>query len=353
MMALKLASRVRASKFSGATTLLVAAAAIQAAFHVDAACAEDSIAQQRARLEKMTPEEKEEVRKKRVRFENMNPEQQQKMRELHETISSDPNAAALAETMKRYNRWFGTLDSAQRVEVLDIANPKLRVAKVKELIQQQEERRFREFVREHAVNLSTQDKDAFYKWFGDFVVRHEREIRSQMPRDVRERMDRMDERSKRGELMRSWSIHHSRHDADTPVPTAEDIDQLLESLSAEARKPFASPDQRQAHVIEFMRAAALSRSIPQVSREDLLKFYDSMKSDDPRRERLEGREGDDLIGDLRRMWVMDRWRERGGPPPGQRPFPPGGGRGPDGARPDGTRSDGPPPGKKDAPNDAP
>jgi hypothetical protein len=71
-------------------------------------------------------------------------------------------------------------------------------------------------------------------------------------------------------------------------------------------------------VIVFMRAAAFSRSVPQVSEDELKKFYASLKPDDPRRQRLESLDGgDDFLPELRRVWVMDRWRERGrggGPP---------------------------------------
>ena len=79
--------------------------------------------------------------------------------------------------------------------------------------------------------------------------------------------------------------------------------------------------------------------MPQVSREELRKFYESMKSDDTRRQKLRNLDNeDDLMAELRRMWVMERYRERG---PGGPGGPGGRGGGPPGGRNDGrdrTRS---------------
>jgi hypothetical protein len=328
-------------------------------------CAADDSAENAARLEKLSPEEKEALLKKKRRFDDLSEPEKSQLRELHRGIMSDADAEALSETVVRYNRWLRSLDPPQRADLLDIRDPAERIAKIKELMQQQEERRFREFIRDEAAHLSSEDKETFFRWFGDFVMRHQESIVRHLPRELRDRLSSLpDEIARRRELMRGWSIQYSRHENDTPVPSQNDIDQLLAKLSAEARKPFASADTRAARVIEFMRAAAFSRLVPQVTRDELLKFYAGMKSDDPRRERLEGREGDELLNELRRMWVMDRWRERGGsmnssrggfpgPPPGrgggprlddQSPPPRDGRPPPDGPppRPNGPRPSPPP-----------
>jgi hypothetical protein len=62
-----------------------------------------------------------------------------------------------------------------------------------------------------------------------------------------------------------------------------------------------------------MRAAADSRMVPQVSKSELMEFYNNMKPDDPRKQRLERIENpDELITELRRYWNIDRFRGRGG-----------------------------------------
>jgi hypothetical protein len=286
---------------------------------------QESIEANAQRLQKLSADEKEDLRRKKYRFDELKPDQKQRLRDLHASITSDPQAPELAKTVRNYHRWLATLDSTQRTAVQDEKDPQKRIAKIKEVVQAQEERRFREFVRDFAESLEPADKEKFYKWFGDFVERHETHLAKQMPGDVRRRYNEAkeadDSKLSRDYLMRTWSVQYRENESATPAPTAEDIDKLLASLSAEARQPFLAPEQRQARVIVFMRAAAFSRSVPQVSEDELKKFYASLKPDDPRRQRLESLDGgDDFLPELRRVWVMDRWRERGrggGPPPGK------------------------------------
>src|SRR5437667_3847889 len=144
-----------------------------------AAGADDSYVQNAARLEKMTADQKDDLRRKKMRFDGLSSDEQQKLRDLHGSISNDSNSKELLETDKSYSRWLATLDSSERSTLLDIKDPQQRITRIKELMQQQEERRFRDY----AGNLPEEDRSAIYKWLGEWAIAHADEIREQLPRE--------------------------------------------------------------------------------------------------------------------------------------------------------------------------
>jgi len=295
------------------------------------AAADETDRQRVERLEKLSPEQKEELLRKKQRFEQLSPEEQQRLRELHAAITADPEAAVLEETIKRYNQWLATLPSPKRAALLVIQDPKERIARIKEEMRQQEEQRFREFL----PALPERDQEVIRQWIVDFVVRNADAIRERLRDDTLRYIDEApDEATRRERLVRSWEMR--RREPGMPYPAGEDLLRLVDLFSPETREKInalpagqasASLEerqaQRQARVLELVRAALVSRTFPQPTREELLQFYANMKPDDPRRTRLEGREGDDLLSELRRQWNFERWRERGGPGAGWGPRPGG------------------------------
>jgi hypothetical protein len=343
------------------------------------AAADESYAQRVARIAGMTPEEKEELRKKKERFDALSPAEQQRIRELHAAIAADPDSRELMQTMTRYHRWLATLDPTDRYKLLDIKDPQERVARIKELLQQQEERRFRQYF----ANLPEEDRKAIYQWIGEFVATHAEQIRSRLPEGIARRLEHFpDDEARRRELFLAWQ--RWRREFDLPSPGPDDYAALLKRFSSATQKQIEAAAQATAasesstsrdpqpskqrlqelqlrRVEELVRTALYSRFFPQVSQQELLKFYQAMKPDDPRRKLLEGKEGEELHRELQRMynWERSGW-SRGGPPdgPGPRGFrggPPPDGRGfrgrdgsppgpPPGPPPDGGRPPGPPPG---------
>jgi hypothetical protein len=318
--------------------------------------ADESYAQRAERILRMSPEEKEELRKKKERFDALPPSEQQRLRDLHAAITADPDSQELLRTMTRYNRWLATLDPTDRYKLLDIKDPQERVARIKELLQQQEERRFRQYF----ANLPEEDRKAIYQWIGEFLAAQAERIRARLPEGIAHRLEHApDDEARRRELFMAWQ--RWRREFDLPTPGPEDYAALLKRFSPETQKqieaaaqataasePSASRQEPPAkerlrelqirRVEELVRIALYSRFFPQVSQQELLKFYQAMKPDDPRRRVLEGKEGEELYRELQRMYNWERggW-SRGGPPDGPRGFrgregppgPPGppGGRG--------------------------
>ena len=296
--------------------------------HAAPAQEKETEAAKAARLEKMPAEQKEELSRKKQRFEGLAASEQERLRGLHAAIASDPRKSELEDTVQRYNQWLATLTSPQRAALLTIQDPQERIARIKELIQLQAEQRFHAFL----PNLPDDDRKVTYKWVGDFVTKHAAQIRQHMPREWQDRLTGLDEEARRRELARTWSWRYRRQEPGAATPTKEEFAQLFTSLSAETRQWIEqtsqstdakqTDDQRQARLVELIRAATFSRFFPSVSREELLKFYTAMKADDPRRERLEPLEGESLYRELRTMYFAERF----GGPSGQRGPPrPGGG----------------------------
>src|SRR5205814_2077323 len=142
-------------------------------------------------------------------------------------------------------------------------------------------------------------------------------------------------------------------------PVASDYSELFKSFSSETQKTIDGSvatelskepeDQRtrerqqaiqQQKLDELVRTARWSRVVPLASQDELLKFYSEMRSDDPRRKQLEGKEGGELRRELLGMYNRERFGRGGGPPGGPgRGFP--GGFGPGrGPPPGGPRGDG-------------
>jgi hypothetical protein len=296
-----------------------------------------SYSQNEARLKEMTPDQKEDLRRKKQRFDELSTDEQKRLRDLHQAIAGDPNAQELSDTVTRYNRWLANLDSTERSTLLDIKDPAQRIARIKELMQQQEKRRFDQYF----ANLPEEDRKTIFSWLGEFVAAHADAIRERLPPPVRQRIDDApDEEAKRREIFAHWQ--RWRREFNLPFPSADDYSALFKRFSAETQKTIDSSvanelskepeDQRtperqhalqQQRITELWRTALYSRFFPQIGVDELLKYYAAMKPDDQRRKQLDGKEGEELRRELQRMYNWEHGFGRGGGPPGT----PGGGRG--------------------------
>jgi hypothetical protein len=213
---------------------------------------------------------------------------------------------------------------------------------MKELMQQQEERRFKQYF----ANLPSEDRETIYKWLGEFVVRRAEDIVRRLPQPIRERLDEAEKEGKRREMLfGTWQ--RFRREFNLPGPEPDDYAALFERFTPETQNAIESsaanalaaepedqrtPDRQQQlqrqRMEDIVRTAIYSRFFRQISEEELLKFYNAMKSDDPRRRALEGKEGEELRRELQRLYNYEQMGGRGGGPPGPGrgfgpPWPPG------------------------------
>src|SRR5262245_48775654 len=318
-----------------------------------------SFRENQAKLSAMTGEQKEALRSKKARFDELSDTDKQRLRDLHASISSDPAADELIATVKSYSRWLTNLDPLERATLQSIDDPAKRIARIKELIQQQEERRFKQYF----SNLPDEERKTIYQWHREFVSKHAQEILEKLPPPARHSIsEATDEDSRLSELVRAWQRFRLR--ADLVMPAPEEYQQLFDRFSPESQKAIESavatalaaepeeertPERQKAlhqqRMRDLMLTALYTRYFPQVSNEELHKFLDAMKSDDRRRKQLEGKEGEEFRRELQRMYNAERFFGPGwGPGPGGPRFGPGGpppgppprdGRGRPGERPNG------------------
>ena len=300
-------------------------------------------AERAARLQNLTAEQKDELLSKKERFDTMKEEERKRLRELHASIESAPNRSELQQTLSRYYAWLGTLSSIQRDDLRDLPADK-RIERIKELLKQQEMQRFQAFV----GNLAEADRQAIFKWLGEFVMQHEEEILEEVVNPDERRRIRGTEDLEARQRMLGFHMAIQRQNPKMPSPGREDFNRLMERLTPEtvAQIEQAPPLEQPDRVREMVRAAIFSRrSPPPVSGEELRKFYTGLKAE--QRENLEGLEPEEFKRRLTWMYNAEKRGWQGG-----RGFgPPGSGRPGEASRGDGRRGDskrGGPPGDRRA-----
>lgn len=346
-MALKTAScRARRAEWLRRGSCAIAVLAAMAALAARAAETEEQRAQ---RLQNMTAQEKESLLSKKERFDKLEQDERDRLRALHRAIEATPNAPELEKTLDRYHAWLATLSPVQRDDLRDLPAEE-RIVRIKELLKVQETQRFQAYV----SNLDELDRQAIFKWLGEFVTEHEDEIVEQMPEDQRKRFRGVGDPEARQRWL-GMTMAFQRHNPKMPTPSREDYNRLLARLSS---KTIAQIEQAPAieqpdRVREMVGAAIFSRQNPPVAEEELRQFYTGLKPD--QREKLEGLEPEEFKRRLTSMYHAEKrgWQGGRGFFPGGSYGPPGGGRpgeaprgdGPprgDGRRPKGPPRDGPP-----------
>jgi hypothetical protein len=113
---------------AGVATLLLAADEVS----------RDDLKARRARIEKMSPLEREVLHKKFDRFTALSPEQQQSCRDIHRAVEEDHSGRELRNVVSNYSAWLRTLSPWQRQKIRDEADPQKRLALVREIKADQE-----------------------------------------------------------------------------------------------------------------------------------------------------------------------------------------------------------------------
>jgi hypothetical protein len=305
------------------------------------------------RLKRMTAEQKEELLRKKDQFDKLPDDaERERLRKLHASIEAAPNPGELQATLSRYHAWLGTLSMIERDDLRDLPADQ-RIARIKELLKQQELQRFQAFV----GNLADDDRMAIFQWLGEFVLAHEDEILEVLPREERQRIrDMSDLEAKQRTLGFIMGVH--RQNPRIPTPTREDLNRLMDALSAEttAQIEQAPAIEQPDRIREMIGAAVFSRRNPPVPDEELRKFYNGLKSD--QREKLEGLEPEEFKRRLTWLYHTEKrgWQGGRGPGPGAGGpgfGPPGPGRPGEAPRGKSKPQDdrGPPPEKKVTTND--
>jgi hypothetical protein len=268
-------------------------------------------------LTHLSPQEKQDLQQKEQRFFRLPPDEQEQLRQLHRDLTLDPQAQHLEQVLERYTRWLNTLPSGQRAELLSLPAEE-RIAKIKQMLQQQETSRFGHFVTQE---LTDDDRRAILAWLDEMLTRREPELVAKYP-GLEERL-RLATDPWRRRMAILMTLRYTPL-KDTLRPELPDLERLKDSLSPKARqlleKAQGTSDMSEL-AQRWIYAALFSRqAIPPVDPEELRRFYDQ-KLDARQREYLESLPAERMQHELRRMFYAHRFQQfgGGGPPPFYRP----------------------------------
>jgi hypothetical protein len=277
------------------------------------------LASLRRRADELTPVEKKQLERKRQRFERLEPSVRDQMRKLHASVAVADEPWRLLHVMAQYQEWLKTLTPADRSQLLELPADS-RLARIGTIKAQEEAERFRSLVK-----VSPEDGHAIWDWFTDFVQKHEAEVLREVPKEKRQEIERAEGLRRRFALMRS--IISPDVVQALPQPDRGDIEQLAQKLSPDARAALIAEEDT-GKQLELIRAWARARDAtrrrpPEVSQQELERFYREYREEIDQKERseLENLPPDDFRRRLR--WLYFRRYMRGGGPRHGSPPPPG------------------------------
>ena len=125
--------------------------------------ADESIADRRKHVERLMPEEKDELRRSEERFAALDPAEQERLRRLQREIDQDGDAEHLRLVMCNYHKWLMTLPDFRRTELLEM-EPEQRLKRIKALLQEQ--------AQHEATKLNSKDIAGLTHWLDDYARHH-------------------------------------------------------------------------------------------------------------------------------------------------------------------------------------
>ncbi|MEX2175182.1 MAG: hypothetical protein WD872_12540 [Pirellulaceae bacterium] len=275
----------------------------------------DEFAERAAELEKLSAEQKDDLRRKKERFDALPAQERQRLRDLHESLLSAPDSEELVKVMQRYCDWLDSLESGPRLAVLNLP-PAERIEMIKELVSDQESKRIQDYVQ---YDLPEKDRDAIYRWLEKFVDQHEDDILDELHDDDRRRIRKINDDQARHRTLIT-RLPYRRFNRKMPYPDKEDIETMVASLSETTRKQLEkSPaaDEQRSRASELVGAAISSIAVPPPTEEELRKFYLQLPPE--QQARLDSMDRDQMRRELRQMYRYSKFQERekrGGPPRG-------------------------------------
>ena len=279
--------------------------------------ASESLEERRARLERMSSAEKDELRRNQERL--MKLDQQQQLRDLERQLADDPQGDRLRKVMLQYHEWLSALPSAARADLLSLPEEQ-RIPKIQEMLEEQKTDRLRELAKE---SLTSEDVDTVRTWLGEMVMSRKSELLKQLPERVRNKLADSQEPRR---IMFEWVMHNKEsHKPPVMTPSAlrvgeEDRQRLVKKLSPKAqefyRKSGTTESGKQA-ILQNWVVATLRPHRP--STQELQEFLTRLPQEV--RDRVENLPPEQMKAELTRLYFdYRRWYQDGKrpPPPGER-----------------------------------
>ncbi len=307
------------------------------------ALADESQAERRERIDRLTPAEKQELWEHQDRFAKLDRAEQDRLRGLSHELEKDPQGPELRRVMQRYYDWLKTLPPYQRAQLLELP-PEQRAKKVQDMQAEQARRASRtaawgELTRREwragdkagtldksSNRLDPVDVEGPFAWRETYAKNHASQMLERLP-DQRERVKKGLEREpdpvRRQELIGWiwlwWAIDNR---GKLPSLTDQELADLRSRLSPKTRKRLQSlsPDEQRQMVsglfTSFMlqQSAARHTGLPlsMATEEQLGRFFERELTAE-QRDKLASLSGEEMQRTLWRWYVA--WKLRQLPPP--------------------------------------
>jgi len=246
---------------------------------VDALQAGETLAERRARIERMDPARKAELRRAQEQFGALGPAEQQRLHDLQAQIGAHPRSDELLAVMERYCEWVNTLAPSERADLRELP-PEKRIEKIRELREEQSRRRQfgprggRGFGwGERLRKLSLKEREGLTRWLERYMDRRAPELIEALPEEqqkkLREELERAkdDLQRRRGLFVDMWVLWHLANPGKRMPLSDEDLEELRSQLSPDARRRVKemSPDTRRPFLVGLIGALVFNHSHEQLS----------------------------------------------------------------------------------------
>ena len=264
-------------------------------------------------LDQLAPEQRNELRQKKVRFEQLTEEQKRAHRSFNARLNSADNSQQLRKVMLSYTQWLLDLESDERQRILALPVDQ-RVAEVIKLVKQEKERRFKELL---DTNLSGEDLTAFGAWYDRWLVKKSaviEELGKQIDEPVTKTLMANMENKKHRNTIIVVALLRKYGDSlwqDWFEDWESDVTGLIGSMSETAQILYASAEnaqQRLRLVLRWGDYSFVAQSMPDVSEDRLLEFYNSELTQE-HREILDRQSPTQWLPMLRRFYFQYRMPE--------------------------------------------
>ena len=265
----------------------------------------ESWADRRARIEKMSPAEKDQLLRQQQRFLQLDPAEQQRLRAFATDLDQAPDAAQLRQVLDQYYGWLLTLPGLERAQLLQM-DTEQRLQRIKQMKADQ--------VRLAAHRLSASDVQAVSDWL-------ERRVMENVPPPVRDRLQQLTPGERHREIVRMiWQRSQSPEGFKGPGPgpgpsKPGDLQDLRAQLSESARRQLNEAlDERKvgqlmADWVKQALGGYFSGGRPMaaggigVSEERLRQFFEH-ELPESQRQQLLALPADELHNQLRRLYYL-------------------------------------------------
>lgn len=242
-----------------------------------------TVAERRARLQRATPAEKNDLSRSWQRFENLTPRERESLIELDRAIAASPDRDQLRQVLRRYYEWIKDLSVEERSELRMLAAEE-RLTMVDALVMRQR--------REASRSRIIDDFRKTVAWSEGYAQQHQREVAALLSEREQMGLRRIPERFRAKRLsMELWKDWYGEGEPSLPLQ-AEDWQPLVDQLSPPSRATLdgGQPPVEQWRSLLTYFSREIADTLPEEKRQDV----DQMD----RRDR---------IGLLMRFAMQPRW----------------------------------------------